>query len=107
MKIMSIRIRKETCIKCGKCLEVCPGSLIYRDSEGKAYIKYEKNCWGCTACLKECPVKAIEYYLGEDIGGKGAYLYVNKQKEDLHWHIVDKNGNEKVITTNRKESNKY
>jgi adenylylsulfate reductase subunit B len=104
---MSINIDKNKCIACGKCLEVCPGNLIYKNEEGKSYIKYEKDCWGCTACLKECPVNAIHYFLGEDIGGTGAYLFVKQKKEDLNWHIIDKEGKETIITTNRKESNKY
>ncbi|MBC2580793.1 ferredoxin family protein [Clostridium sp. DJ247] len=104
---MSIKINKEKCVGCSRCIDVCPGSLIYKDKDGKAYIKYEKNCWGCTACLKECGAAAIKYYLGADIGGNGAYLYVKQKKEELSWHIVDKNNNETVISTNRKESNKY
>lgn len=74
----------------------------------KAEIKYPKDCWGCTACIKECPLNAIRFYLEEDIGGKGSYLYVShKEKEILNWHIADKDGKELLITINRKDSNKY
>lgn len=104
---MSIKIDSNKCVGCGKCVDVCPGALIYKDENKKAYIKYEKNCWGCTACLKECKVAAIKYYLGADIGGNGARLHVEEKGEVLNWHIVDKNGKEAVIATNRKESNKY
>lgn len=104
---MSIKINKEKCISCGKCLRVCPGSLIYKDEDGKSFIKYEKDCWGCTACLKECPAGAIMYYLGIDIGGLGGYLYIEEDNENLNWHIVDNKGLEKIITVNKKESNKY
>lgn len=104
---MSIKIDTNKCVACGKCLDVCPGSLIYRDKMNKAYIKYEKDCWGCTACLKECRVAAIKYYLGADIGGNGACLYVEQNSDILNWHIIDKQGKESTIATNRKESNKY
>lgn len=104
---MSIKIDKLKCVGCKKCIEACPGNLIYKDEAGKAYIKYEKDCWGCTACLKECKFAAIKYYLGADIGGNGAFLYVDEKNDDLDWHIVDKSGTETVIKTNRKESNKY
>lgn len=104
---MSIKIDKEKCIGCSGCIEVCPGRLIYKDENDRAYIKYEKNCWGCTACLKECNKSAIKYYLGADIGGNGACLYVKQNSDELNWHIIDKDGNETVINTNRKESNKY
>ena len=43
---MSIRIRKERCVGCGKCQEVCPGTLI-QIIDKKAIMKYPKNCWGC------------------------------------------------------------
>jgi len=105
---MSIKINKEKCISCKKCLDVCPGNLIYADENQKAYIKYPKDCWGCTACLKECPVKAVQLYLGADIGGNGGYLYTsNENKDYLNWHIFDKSGKEQVIIINRTESNKY
>lgn len=104
---MSISIKKDKCVGCKKCLSVCPGSLIKMDTQGKAYIKYPKNCWGCTACLKECSTAAIKYYLGADIGGNGAYLYVKEHKDELIWNVVDKNINQTRIIINRKESNKY
>lgn len=104
---MSIKIDKDRCIGCSKCISVCPGSLIYRDNDGKAYIKYERNCWGCTACIKECTVGAIKYYLGADIGGNGSYLYTSQNADELKWHIIDKHDHETIISTNRRESNKY
>lgn len=105
---MSIQIDENKCIACGKCQNVCPGNLIYAEPKGKAFIKYQKDCWGCTACLKECPVSAIKFYLAADIGGKGGYLYTSQKERDyLDWHIVNKNGKEQIIRINRKDSNKY
>ncbi|EKE03975.1 MAG: ferredoxin [uncultured bacterium] len=104
---MSIKIDDKRCISCGNCTNVCPGSLISQDAERRAYLKYPKDCWGCTACVKECSVGAIQFYLGSDIGGKGGYLYVSKNDNCLNWHIVNKDGHEKIIKINRKESNKY
>ena len=43
-------------------LRFCPGTLISLGSDGKAEIK-DQRCWGCTSCLKECPVQAIEMFL--------------------------------------------
>ena len=104
---MSITISKEKCVGCNKCIGVCPGNLIYKNSDNKAFIKYPKECWGCTACLKECKFEAIKYYLGADIGGKGGYLYTKDENNYLHWHIADKNGERQVITIDKSESNKY
>lgn len=61
---MSIRINQERCIGCGQCIDVCPGSLIDRNAQGKAWMHYPKDCWGCVSCVKECPVQAIDFYLG-------------------------------------------
>jgi len=104
---MSIRIDKEKCIGCGKCVQICPGNLLARNNERKCFIRYPRDCWGCTACLKECGVGAIQYFLGPDIGGTGSYLYTHEDKEMLHWHFVRGQGQEKVITIQKREANKY
>lgn len=104
---MSIKIETNKCVGCGKCLLVCPGSLLYQDGKKKAYNKYPKDCWGCTACLKECPHAAIKYYLGADIGGQGSMVYTKREKHLLHWHIVSPDGKEQIVTINQKESNQY
>lgn len=105
---MSINIDTEKCVGCGKCIIVCPGSLIYKNEFGKAFMKYPRNCWGCAACLKECKSKAIKYYLGTDIGGNGTYLYIESNGSELKWHMNSNTDKRKiVISTNTKESNKY
>ena len=69
---MSIVINKSKCVGCGQCSIVCPGSLIKMGEDRKAYIKYPKDCWGCSSCLKECKFEAIALYLGADMGGMGS-----------------------------------
>ncbi|MBE6022647.1 MAG: 4Fe-4S dicluster domain-containing protein [Cellulosilyticum sp.] len=104
---MSILIQKSNCVGCGRCIEVCPGNLIKKDEEDKAYIRHFKDCWGCTSCLKECKVDAISFYLGADIGGKGSTMTVSEKEDICTWQIKDVNGNVQVIEVNKKESNKY
>lgn len=104
---MSIEIIKDKCVGCSKCIDVCPGNLIYKDQDQKMFIKYPKECWGCTACLKECKFGAIKYFLGADIGGQGGYLMTDDKSDFLHWHIVDKSGAETEIIIDKRESNKY
>jgi adenylylsulfate reductase subunit B len=104
---MSIAIDKSKCIGCQKCRNVCPGTLIKMDDNGKAYIKYPKDCWGCTSCIKECPVYAIDFYLGADVGGMGSKVHTEKQGDILHWIIKHPNGDKTQININQKESNKY
>jgi adenylylsulfate reductase subunit B len=104
---MSIAIDKQKCIGCGKCRNVCPGSLIKLDSDNRAYIKYPKDCWGCTSCIKECHKYAISFYLGADIGGMGSLVHTEKNGDILSW-IIDKPEGETIkIDINQKESNKY
>ena len=104
---MSISIDKNKCIGCGKCHDVCPGTLIKQDENGKAYIRYPRDCWGCTSCLKECPVYAISFFLGADIGGNGSLMHTEKHGDDLDWIINFTDGRTSVIRVNTKSSNKY
>lgn len=103
---MSIAIDRNKCIGCGKCSIVCPGSLIKVENK-KAFIKYPKDCWGCTSCLKECTVNAVEFYLGADIGGMGSLVHVEKNGNILNWIINRSDGITTEIKINTKESNKY
>lgn len=104
---MSIIIDKDKCRKCGKCTEVCPGSLIKKDEDGKAFIKYPKDCWGCCSCIKECQFDAIGLYLGADIGGMGSRMTVKSRDHFLDWNIRKTDGSIETIIIDKKESNKY
>lgn len=119
---MSIRIDKTTCIGCGRCTEACPGSLLYltdaattagattskATGTGKtAAIRDVRDCWGCTACLKECPVGALHYFLGADLGGTGATMTIKRESHYLHWNISLPSGEQKTITIDQNEANKY
>lgn len=64
---MSIFIDKEKCKKCGKCAAVCPGSLIGKNPDGTACMRYPKDCWGCSSCIKECKFGAIAYTLAQTL----------------------------------------
>ena len=103
---MSIRIREDRGVGCGKCQEVCPGTLI-QITDKKAIMKYPKNCWGCVSCVKECKAGAIEFYLGADIGGMGGTMNVTQKGDLLNWNITRSDGSELVISVDRRNSNKY
>ena len=104
---MSIAIDQTLCKACGACEKVCPGSLIKQRADGIAYIKYPKDCWGCTSCLKECPVNAVKFFLGADIGGMGSLVHTEKSGDILDWIIERTDGTVTEIKINQKESNKY
>lgn len=104
---MSIKIDRQKCNGCGKCRAVCPGSLLYVDDDGKSEIRYPKECWGCTSCVKECDRQAICYYLGADMGGRGSFLYTKRQASLLHWIVVAPDGSEQQLTTDQRQGNAY
>ena len=47
----------DTCIGCGKCIDVCPQNCI---EEGVPYRIIERHCVHCGACMQVCPQHAIE-----------------------------------------------
>lgn len=104
---MSIRVDSETCTGCGKCRDVCPGSLLYEAPSGKTMSRFPRDCWGCTACAKECAFGAIKYFLGADLGGRGTTLHTRQDDEYIHWVFIKPSGGEEAITVRKKEANRY
>ncbi len=103
---MSIRINEEKCVGCGRCMDACPGNLIVK-KEGRAFMKYPRDCWGCVSCVKECPAGAIDFFLGADIGGRGSTMCVEHDGDVLRWIIHKYDGTLKTIDVNRKDANRY
>ena len=95
---MAVKIKKKRCIGCEKCTHVCPGNLLCMKN-GKAKIVDKSACWDCAACIKECPVQAIEMYLQPEIGGKGATLTAKQNGSNIIWKIIkDKKIYEEIET---------
>jgi pyruvate formate lyase activating enzyme len=46
------------CIKCGKCVEICPEKAITLDESGRRVDR--RRCDGCLKCALICPTGAIE-----------------------------------------------
>lgn len=103
---MSIRINETRCVGCGRCADVCPGTLL-DVRETTAYIAHPEECWGCASCLKVCPTGAVEYFLGADIGGTGAVLSVRREGPLTHWTIEKTGASPRVITVDARDSNQY
>lgn len=104
---MSIRIQKDKCIGCGRCMEACPGNLIKPDETGRASIRHVRDCWGCTSCIKECPAGAILFFLGADIGGRGSTLSVKECGGISVWRVTAPDGTVQTIEVNKNDANKY
>jgi len=52
----------KTCIKCNKCVEICPGDIIREGEEGP-HVAFPDECWHCGACMMDCPVDAVKLIL--------------------------------------------
>ncbi len=63
----SLRLRREACVGCGECKEVCPHAVFELEtSDGKttARIKASERCMACGACALNCPAAAISVETG-------------------------------------------
>jgi len=49
----------DKCVRCGKCIEVCPPKAATRDKDKQIVIDYKK-CISCFCCHEFCPEKAIK-----------------------------------------------
>lgn len=49
---ITLRIDKESCIKCGKCVAVCPSQIFSRPKKGSAVeINFIESCILCGQCV--------------------------------------------------------
>lgn len=60
-----ITTNEDSCIGCGKCVEICPMNLLIVN-EGKVKSGNERNCIQCGLCMKECPTDTI--YIRKSFG---------------------------------------
>ncbi len=93
---MSIFIDEDVCNGCGKaeetlCERICPGDLLFRNERHKAEIRSQADCWTCGACVKACPVQAIDLKLPTQILKSDVSLRAKCTKHETIWEI--RNGN--------------
>lgn len=58
------------CIKCGKCVSVCPANVLKRNKDNKSIeVVAESRCISCGQCVAICPTKALRHsaFLNEKI----------------------------------------
>lgn len=56
----TIKIEKESCIKCGKCAQVCPSGIMVKDRSSKEInLSYPEHCIGCGHCVDVCPTDSV------------------------------------------------
>lgn len=104
---MSIHIEKRKCTGCGKCMSVCPGTLLQKDEQGHVEMPFPGDCWSCAACVKACSFGVLSLYLFPSIGGKGCTMTVQKKGTTMRWNIKNSEGALQTITVNSNDANKY
>lgn len=58
-KYQWIKVDKEKCVKCRKCVNYCPRDVLRADENGFPYMKYRDDCWYCDVCTYICPTEAL------------------------------------------------
>ncbi len=68
----------KNCIKCGKCVKICPVGNIKFNEQGN--IVFGDKCVACLGCYHRCPVKAIVY---KNKNKKYRYVNPNINESDI------------------------
>lgn len=59
---MKIEIDQSSCIRCGKCIRICPATLFDADRATKEiHVSNVEHCIGCGHCVAICPTNSIEH----------------------------------------------
>lgn len=57
---MTLSINELSCIKCGKCVRVCPAVIFFRNSPGeKVELQNITTCISCGHCVAVCPTDSV------------------------------------------------
>lgn len=73
----------ETCVKCGKCVSICPVKNI-SIIDGK--VTFADSCVACLACYHRCTEKAIVY---KNHNKKDRYVNPNVNEADIGKDFID------------------
>lgn len=58
--MVKIEIKKDKCIACGACVNVCPAKIYGIVDDKSKVVGKEDDCILCRACENTCPVGAIK-----------------------------------------------
>ena len=91
-KKMGVWIKREQCIGCGECVQICPGDLLYLDQEEKVSIRSSRECWQCMACVKCCLFEALSTKLPYSSADYGGTLCPYQGQKKINWVSKNKGG---------------
>jgi ferredoxin len=80
--VTTLNLNRDTCIGCGRCLEVCPHQVFMLAGK-KASLRDRDSCMECGACALNCPVQAISV----DAGVGCAAGLINEWLQELKLHV--------------------
>lgn len=95
---MSIIIDRKRCFGCvglegeARCVQACPGDLNYLDEQARAVCRSNRDCWDCMACVKACPVSAIECRLPYSVASYKATLKPKVRADTIEWTVTSVSG---------------
>jgi adenylylsulfate reductase subunit B len=100
---LGIRIDENACHGClklpeARCVTACPGDLIgIRSDNKKAFMRVQADCWDCYACVKMCPVSAVEVVLPHFIAAGDAHLFPKMKRESVRWTLTTPDGRTEIF----------
>lgn len=57
---IQIKINTDACIRCGKCVKVCPSKIMTQEKAGTPIgLQHTDNCIVCGHCVAVCPTEAV------------------------------------------------
>jgi len=61
--VVTLRLDRDACVGCGRCLEVCPHAVFVLEGR-TCRIATRDTCMECGACARNCPVGALHVTSG-------------------------------------------